>query len=237
VVYKSPHRARAWRRVKISQKDWKKVEKFVLDEFEKRQGSDFRRSHEKRWTEVDRQIQMEPLRRVSIDGNEIGAGWHSEIELGELGKISEVISADTMRIIFPAEREWFEGHVELDGIQTEEGERPPEPFQTIADNTVRALFAQQHMDFGFDARFELSVKEALHHGSFVAVAEWYSDMMVMDGSKVKHIGAPVWVPHSMWNCYPDPSPRCIAQNMFYSGSMIIKSYISFLWQNCYYNPN
>ena len=206
---------------KITKKDWKTVEQFVKDELHDRETSDFRKSNEKKWKEVDRQLRMEPLQRVSVDGKPLGPGWHSEIELGEIAKVSEIISADTMRITFPAERDWFDPHIEM----PESEEEDAEPRQTIADNTVRSLLAQQHQDFSFDTRVELSVKESLHHGSFVVEAEWYEDMMVMDGSKVKRIGAPVWTPLSMWNCYPDPSPRSTAQNMFYNGSMIVISYM------------
>lgn len=211
---------------KISKKDWESVERFVKDELSRRKTSEFRKSAEERWKEVDRQLRMTPLSRISVDGKTLPPGWQSTIELGEISKVSEIISADVMRITFPAERDWFEPHVELEGQPDESGREVVDPkIQMIADNTVKNMFSQQHQDFSFKRRFELSEKEALHHGSFVATAEWYEDMMVMDGSKVKHIGAPVWVPHSMWNCYPDDSPRCVTQNMFYQGSMIIETYM------------
>ncbi len=204
---------------RFSKKDWKEAADFVKAEHEKRETSQFRRFHESRWKEVDRQLAMEPLQRVGTDGQDLGRGWQSEIELGELSKVSEVVIADAMRITFPAERDWFEPHVEIPGA-----EGPQEPIQSTIDNGYKNLFVQQHLDFGFDERFELSAKEGLHHGSFVVEVDWYDDMMVMDGSRVRKIGGPVWVPHSMWNCYPDESPRCVAQNMFYQGSMIIKKY-------------
>ena len=46
-----------------------------------------------------------------------------------------------------------------------------------------------------------------------------------DGS-IEEISAPVWVPHSMWNCYPDDSPSVTPGTLFYTGSMIICSYMS-----------
>jgi hypothetical protein len=81
---------------------------------------------------------------------------------------------------------------------------------------------QQHLDFGFKSRVDLSVKEALHHGSYVATIEQESAIPVTGGDKVGSIASPVWRPHSMWNCYPDPSIG--GNNTFYQGSMIIKSY-------------
>jgi hypothetical protein len=95
-----------------------------------------------------------------------------------------------------------------------------------ADGIQRALMAQQQLDFGHKARVELSIKESLHHGSFVATAEWETQNKVHDGQGLESLSAPVWVPHSMWNCYPDSSPAVIpGANIFYPGSMMIVSYM------------
>jgi hypothetical protein len=72
----------------------------------------------------------------------------------------------------------------------------------------------------------LSVKETLHHGGFVAEVEWQTMAKFHDGSKVETLGAPVWIPNSMWNCYPDSSPQVVGTDLFYRGSMIIKRNIS-----------
>lgn len=39
------------------------------------------------------------------------------------------------------------------------------------------------------------------------------------------MGAPVWVPYSMWNAYPDPSPSVIGTDLFYTGSMFLVDYM------------
>jgi hypothetical protein len=85
--------------------------------------------------------------------------------------------------------------------------------------------SQQHADFGLKDRVELSIKEALHHGGFVAEIDWDTQEFVHEAVKVKSKSAPVWKPHSMWNCYPDPSPSVIGTNLFYDGSMFIESYV------------
>lgn len=211
---------------KIQRKDWDHVQAYIKKEHDNRSKSEYRKKHEVIWKEVDRQITMEPLQRMSEAGRPMPPSWNSAFELGELSKVSEIISADVRRIIFPQERDWFETHVELEKQITEDGAAEiDERTQATVDGLLRSLMAQQHIDFGFKARFELSVKEALHHGSFVAEILWDEEMEVADGDKVKKIAAPTWVPHSMWNCYPDPSPRVIGTNMFYTGSMIIKSYM------------
>lgn len=202
------------KRRRITAKDWQTVESYIEGELDRRKGCEFRKAHETIWTEVDRQVAMKPMKRI-VDGREV-SDWHSTVELGELAKASEVLTADVRRMIFPHSRAWFDPHSDL-------GTDDP-VVQKQSDGALRALMAQQHLDFGLKARFELSVKEALHHGSFVAEVKWTPRMKVTDGARVENIAAPVWIPHSMWNCYPDPSPSVIGTDMFYSGSMIIVSY-------------
>lgn len=211
---------------KIRQKDWDSISLFIKKELDHRKDSQYRKDHETIWKEVDRQLKMEPMKRISQSGQEMPASWNSAFELGELSKASEIISADVMRITFPQERDWFECHVEIPQQTNEETGEPviDEETQIRVDGLLKALMGQQQMDFGFQLSIECSVKEALHHGSFVAEVLWDQEMEVQDGSKVRKIAAPTWVPHSMWNCYPDMSPRVIGTSMFYRGSMIIVSY-------------
>ena len=216
---------------KVTKTDWDKVEKHVKEVYDARKNSNFRRNHERKWKEVDRQIEMEPMKRMSANGKPVATSWHSAIELGELAKASEVIASDVMRIMFPADRFWFRPHVELDWpLDPQTGRRKTDSNkQEIADGLLRSLMMQQQKDFGFKARFRLSVKEALHHGSFVSEVRFDNELLVKDGDRTRIIGAPVWTPYSMWNCYPDPSPSVIGTNMFYTGSMILVEYMP-LWK-------
>ena len=212
---------------RILEKDFDKFESFIKSELESREKSPFRKKHEEKWKEVDRQIAMDPMKKVSPDGREIKGNWESALELGELSKASEIITADVMRIVF-ANDNWMEAHVDLQG----EGQMDPatgryvipEGEQEKQDGLVRALFNQQQKDFGFKSRVRLSIKEALHHGSFVVEVRWEEQMM-NQGAKIKTVGAPVWQPYSMWNAYPDPSPSVIGTNLFYTGSMILVEYM------------
>src|SRR6195256_5799639 len=160
----------AVRKRKIRASDWQSVEDFLKKELDLRKESDFRKDHERIWTEVDRQIAMKPMKKYMPDGKEAPRDWRSAFELGELSKASEIITADVMRLIFPATRTWFETHVKppvkLDP-QTGKPLQVDQKLQQKADSVYRSLLSQQHLDFGFRARVELSVKESLHHGSFV----------------------------------------------------------------------
>jgi hypothetical protein len=214
---------------KIRKTDWQKVEAFLKKELETRKSNPYRKSHERKWKEIDRQIAMEPMQKLGPKGKELPPDWQSAFELGELSKASEVISADVMRLSFPQNRTWMEAHVRPPMTVTPQGKSVvaiPQDKQRKADGVIRSLMTQQHSDFGLKARVELSVKEALHHGSFVATCEWEQQNKVYDGQGLESLSAPVWKPHSMWNCYPDSSPSVIAgANIFYTGSMMIVSYM------------
>jgi len=204
---------------RITKKDWNSVESFITDELDKRKSSKFRKRHEAIWKEVDRQVSMESLSRIKRDKSE--TDWRNAIELGELSRASEVITADVRRLSFPQTRAWFEAHAQLEPEMADDGPKVDRKVQKRVDGRLRAFMTQQHLDFGFKSRVDLSVKEALHHGSYVSTVEQETSIQVTDGSDVGTLASPVWKPHSMWNCYPDNSQ---GHNTFYQGSMIIVSY-------------
>ena len=212
---------------KISRKDWDKCADKIRSEFKSRKDQKFRKAHEIIWKEVDRQVAMEPMKRFSKDGKKIDPEWRSVMELGELAKASEIITADVMRLTFPTNRSWFESHAELPAIlDPNTGTKQVNAkSQDFTDKAYRALLVQQHMDFGLKARYELSVKEALHHGSYVAEIRMDNRIRYTDGSGINQVSAPVWVPYSMWNSYPDPSPSVVGTDLFYTGSMILVDFI------------
>jgi hypothetical protein len=215
---------------KIRRSDWQKVEDFLKRELQKRKDNDFRKQHERIWKEVDRQIAMEPMAKIGPQGKPLPPGWQSAFELGELAKASEVTTAAVMRLVFPFNRTYFEAHTKPPMTVDPESGRPKpmvnENQVKKADGIQRSLMAQQQLDFGHKARVEISVKECLHHGSFVAAVEWETQNKVHDGQGLESLSAPVWVPNSMWNCYPDSSPAVIpGANIFYTGSMMIVSYM------------
>lgn len=211
---------------KIRKQDWENLKDFVVDVATSRRNDQFRQDHERIWREVDRQLAMKPMTLVAKTTNAEEAEWRNVLELGELTKAKEIIEADVMRIMFPQDRRWYEAHTELGQEMTDRGPVPAEPkLQKTADNVYRSFTSQQMSDFGFYDRIKMSVGEALAHGSFVAEVEWDTQMMVDEGTKVAQVGSPVWKPHSMWNCYPDPAPSVVGTNMFYNGSMIIESWM------------
>ena len=215
-------------KVTITDKDHTKIALFIIDGLKIREGSKYRKKHETLWAEVDRQIYMESMSAQKRDPDSDNE-WRSALELGELSRASEVLSADINRMTFPQTRSWFDPHIKVDVEIDDNGDAlpPNQELQKRADGQLRAMMSQQHLDFGLKARQGLSIKEALHHGGYVVEVREESLLRVSEGSNIAGITAPVWYPHSMWNCYPDPSPSVIGTNMIYSGSMIIKSTMTY----------
>ena len=202
---------------RITDKDKKSVAAYIKDELKSRKDNEYRKKHELIWKEVDRQVYMESMAKVSRDPNIIS--WKSAIELGELSRASEILTADIRNITFPQNRSWFDPHAKIEGQMDENGNTTIDPLQRKKTNDqLRALMSQQHLDFSLKSRVDLSVKESLHHGGYVAEVKWELLVNVSDGSNVQAIASPVWYPHSMWKCYPE---NRFINNMFYSGSMII----------------
>ena len=208
--------------------DYEYIADYVKQQLGERKGLKERARHEVLWKEVDRQVRMEPMERTSKDPDE---EWRSALELGDLSTACEVLSADVLRLIFPQDRSWMQAHIQLEmerlaaREEIEFGEKPSKKMmrkiQTKADAELRALMTQQHTDFGMRARVELSVKEALKHGSFVAEILWQENQQYKMGGVFESAASPVWIPHSMWNCYPETLE--LGTDLMYSGSMIITS--------------
>ena len=205
-------------------RDHDEIAKYIEEELERRKQTDWRRKHEARWKEVDRQISMDPPAAIKEDKDNPDA-WHNAIQLGDLTDASETITADILRLVFPTERKWFQPNIELKSgeIDPDTGrEIPIEPeIQRGENGILRSFMVQQHKDFGVRGRVKLALKEVLHHGSVVATVDDQRMLKYEGGTKPKHLKAPVPEVHSMWNCYPDSSPSIQGTELFYGGSMII----------------
>ena len=226
---------------RVSTKDVDLVVAFIRQEFDNRSRNKFRKAHEVIWQEVDRQIRME---KPKAQKKEAKGAWQSTVQLGNLADASELITADVMRLTFPSDRNWFQPHVDISDkdltnldVETDDNQGRVK-VQRITDGLMRSFMGQQHVDFGLRERVKLSVKEALHHGGFAVEVKWITMPKFAGGSEVTTLGAPGWIPHSMWNTFPDPSQSIIGTDLFYRGSMILRSYIPMFrarqmpgWQN------
>ena len=209
---------------RIGEKDFERLKVFVFSELERRKGSKFRKMHEQIWREVDRQIAMQPPAAVNKSGRP-DEDWHAAVQLGLLSDAAEILTKNVMRLAMPTEA-WFTPHIEIEWGLDSEGRADVDPRrQRSADVSLRSFMIQQHKDFGLRDRVTLAVNESYRHGSFVAEVRMQRQARYHDGTAVETLSAPTWVLHSMWNCYPDPSPSIVGTDLFYTGSMIIEGWM------------
>ena len=211
-------------------KDYDFIAEFIKGEFEKRRSLQARQDHEMLWKEVDRQARMKPM---EIQNPDPDMDWKNALEMGDISTASEVLTADVLRLIFPQDRKSLAVHtdIQIKRLQARSDKKIPEKeiakIQRKADSELRALMTQQHKDFGFKERLKYSLKEGLHHGSLVAEVDWEAIQQYAMGGVFKEAESPVWIPHSMWKCYPETN--YLNANMIYTGSMIIEEDKDYDW--------
>lgn len=210
---------------KVTSKDYDRIQTYILEQLASRESSKARKKHSTIWKSVDDQIAMVPP-KTAIKSGDARDDYHAAIQLGALADALEIIAADVLRFAFPIDRKWFVAHSEIPQEIDEEGNQIFDvKKQGIVDGVIRSLMVQQQHDFGFRDRVKASIKEGLSHGGIVAECRMENLTKHIRGGGIQTIKAPVWVPHSMWNCFPDPSPSALGMDLFYRGSMIIRSYM------------
>ena len=204
---------------KITSADHEFIGKWITQERDRRKLSQERKDKETIWKEVDRQIAMK------APDNTGKAAWQSNIEPGMLADGLETFASDTLRIAMPQDRKWYAPKVEVPvEVDDDIGVGDPEDKkeQQKRAGALRCLMSQQHLDTGLRQSVKQSVKEAFKHGSFVAEVKFMRFPKWHKGGRQETLGAPVWIPHSMWNCYPAPTGTVQASALSYQGSMIIE---------------
>jgi hypothetical protein len=202
---------------RFTPKDSERARDVVFDLLASRKQSPWRQKNETIWREVDRQIEMQPPKRVSLSGN-TDEDWHNTFQLGLLADAQEILASDRLRLAMPRDRDWFIPSSELPA-DVVSGGVPPE-LQRATDHVVLALMKQQQADFGLRRQVKLSLKEALAHGSCPVEIRMNTANQYYDGIRLARIESPYWKVHSMWNAYLDPSPSVETNNLFYTGSTI-----------------
>ena len=98
------------RKISLEGKDGEAIANFVSSTLANRRSGTHRKQAERMWKEVDRQVAMEAMSRTP-NNNQAKNDPRAAIELGELSRASEVLSADVRRMAFPQNRSWFDPHI------------------------------------------------------------------------------------------------------------------------------
>lgn len=96
---------------RFDQRDFNHIQEFVIDEWTARKRR--RKDMDTHFTEVDRQIAMQPdvRRKRGQNGKLIPeSAWMAEIEMPLQAQALEVLTADARRLLFPDSGAWFRAH-------------------------------------------------------------------------------------------------------------------------------
>ncbi len=164
---------------RVDARDLNKVAEFVMDERARRR-DDTKRVHlEKLWKEVDRQVAMEPKKAIDTQTRAApGSEWMPETELPLQAQALEVLTADARRLMFPADRDWFQAEAVVtdeyleraEAVSAVYGDRAEIPNRITQDDAnALAEAAIMHFEGQYDFRTQVDRMnaEAFKYGTFV----------------------------------------------------------------------
>lgn len=164
----------------IMEEHLRKIAEHIVDEQRSRKDRRKKAGHDERWNEVDRQLRMEPEKSHKQDshGRPIkGLEWLPETELPLQAQTLEMLMADTRRLKFPKNRDWFQARAALTDKYLENyskaggvipgstGQSGNEGVtQDDADRIAQAVVAHWHSAYDFRANMELIDADAFKYG-------------------------------------------------------------------------
>lgn len=221
----------------FTSEEWAAVARHIHEDFRKRRDAKARKSAERQWKEVDRQIAMIPDRSKKVDsaGRSIPENaWMPEMELPLMSIALEVLSADLKKMLFPDSGNFFTAHTETTDeylkTASEDVLIPGDQMETpslIAQDNADKLTEGIHIEYMRQGEFEQHVddimKESLKYNIGVGRAKTPKKHSLTQrrGAIDDKDEVPVLVPRSIKHIYPDFSRvRVLNENLMISDSVI-----------------
>jgi len=218
--------------------DFSKVADYICDTWSTRKKSKIRRNEEKKWKEIDRQIEMEPdISFKTIKGGRIDdkKAWMPEIELPSQAQTLEVLCSDARRFMFPGDKPWYTVSAEVSDELLEKvaklpliaGDSRSITSQINHDNIEKIItgtvdFYQDQYDF--QSNIDLVNGEAFKYGVGVARTRPAKKRILTKtarGNVAKDKIIPITYPSSIKNTYLDDSKYIMANEGFLIGDATI----------------
>lgn len=205
---------------RFDKRDYDSIAEYVINEHERRNNDEKRKSLTKQWDEIDRQLRMEPDKTHKRDaqGNlDRKRAWMPEMELPLQSQTLEVLLADARRMMFPDSGAWFMPHAELTDdylqrvefqslISGDQNDVPSVITQDNADKLVEGIHSFWHRQYNFFDNIDMINAEAFKYGLGVGRARVVKKSVYMDTAKglaKKTQKIPVLFPRSMKHTFPD----------------------------------
>ncbi len=220
----------------LNSRDYDNIATFVVDEQRRRAGVERRKTLEKQWKEIDRQIAMEWDKELKQPK------WHPKIELPLQATAFEIDVADAKRLLFPTTEDWWTPHVEFDdewaerfreadvivGVSDPNFRNIENVDQFTADVVVKGVIDHFHRQHDFRAAWTLMLGEAFKYGTYNGrLVMVRADKFQLDyrGVFAKGELIPRLAPVSVKNLYLDDA----AEFVLFEGLEIAPSFIRRFW--------
>lgn len=226
---------------KFEVKDFAKVAELVCDTWNTRCQEEGRRTEEKIWKEIDRQIDMEPdvgfktLSGASGSKLDPNKAWMPEIELPLQAQTLEVLTSDARRFMFPGGQPWFKAHPELTDEMLERAAKVPliagdttgitsQINQSNMQHLITSYLGHFHKQYDFQGNIDAINCEAFKYGVGVSRTRPVMKRVVSKtakGPKIQDKIIPVTFPVSIKRTYLDSSVNQLANEGVMIGSAMI----------------
>jgi hypothetical protein len=222
-------------------RDWRYIGDLVISEWDDRKKR--RKDREKVWTDIDRQIAMQPnctLKKLPNGQLDPNRYWMSEIEPPLQAQAQEVLVGDARRMMFAEGGPWFRAHAELtdkylDGIdfsaiiKGDEAEVPSQINQDNADKLSEGFLYHQFKQYDFFTRADRVNAETFKYGCGVARGrKMRKSLFIHEASgsvRKENQVIPIFVPCSVKKLYLDDKPPSIHSAQELGPGYIYEDYI------------
>jgi len=216
-------------KLRFSKSDKDVIAEKICDCHSKRKND--RRVLERQWSEIDRQLEMDPAPHVKKERQgerEEATAWMAETELPSQSETLEISTADARRLMMPKGVDWFAAHAALTDdylekvdyqslIAGDKNDVPSKITQDNADKLVQGLMAHWHNQYDFKGNVDSINSEAFKYSMGIGRARQVEKRVFAHTDKgvqlVKHT-IPILVPRSIKNTYLDSTEHTLSNEGF-----------------------
>lgn len=163
---------------RIDGRDFKKIAEFVKEEADSRKNA--RKDREKKWEEVDAQLEMDESQAYKLRSKRTDDGdWIPAFVLPHQSTALEVLTADARRMLLPESANWFECHANMTDDVLQKLESAPlieakrgegyvgdQVDQESLDAICEAVLQHNHRKYDVGRTVDLLNADAMKYGEF-----------------------------------------------------------------------
>lgn len=213
---------------------------WVKQDADDRQNDEKRKDREKRWKEVDMQLDMDPelIKALRAKRTDRGGDWVPEFVLPHQSTALEVLTSDSRRMLLPQTTNWFQCHADMTDdvlakfeganlLDVKDRQIGDSIDQEMLNTICEAWIQHNHRKYDVGRSVDLMLADALKYGECVGRVREVRGPIYSDdyrGVKKRNEKFVALAPSDMKQTYPDES----AHNAMGEGLLIQPA-----WIRCY----